>query len=236
MPGCDASGCRPGYAEAMSFLNGAWSSLALSMGLLACNGAAPKPTIAGEKASAARGQAPPTVTVIAQTQLAASARATAAPTTMPSDGESLVAADAGGAPQHCGYAPPARSDKAGFGAPSNAGCGLAPASTEPHKTVVSIDVVSLTLGPRHTIVEVVFLDAIKRRVLPIGRKLSFDMRFKHHQRGELRLNEDMHRDGVFELELRSNDRAKPCQSHLFLRLHNGKELIEEWVDDWLYGC
>ena len=120
--------------------------------------------------------------------------------------------------------------------PQRAGCGIAPVSGTAWKTVTSVQVLSLDLSGKRAVVEVVFLDATKRRVLPTGRKVSMDMRFKRRHRRSFKLLPDGHKDGVFRFQLPRNRRAKPCKSHLFVRFHNGSKMLEDWIDDWLYSC
>ncbi|MCB9524742.1 MAG: hypothetical protein H6702_15395 [Myxococcales bacterium] len=143
-------------------------------------------------------------------------------------------------PPTCGWAP-ARADQ---GAPSETtvvypadrlGCGVAPAGPHAWKAITRIAVAGLHLKPTGTVLQVVFLDAQGRRVLPTGRPLRFDMRFKARHRGVRKVPAE-HRDGVFTFTLPRNHRAAPCESHLFLRMDGAAGVIEHWLDDWLYGC
>ncbi len=99
-----------------------------------------------------------------------------------------------------------------------------------------VETVSLKLGEKESLVEVVFLDSEGHRILPIGEQVRYEMRFHRRRRGALTLTESMHRDGVFVLKLPANKRAAPCRTHLFLRIGNGEAEKESWFDDWLYGC
>lgn len=144
------------------------------------------------------------------------------------------AADAG--PSACGWSPAPTASPTAIAYPATRlGCGLAPAGPAAWQTITHVEVAALILEPKRTVLQVVFLDAQRRRVLPIGRPLRFDMRFGARHRGERTIPAE-HRDGVFTVTLPRNRRAAPCESHLFLRVKGAKGVVEHWLDDWLYGC
>jgi len=127
---------------------------------------------------------------------------------------------------------------------------------QPRKHVVSLDSLSLSLvqyrtgkqretatpaiglesRPKASIAYVVFLDADKHRVRPDGRNVSFEMEFRSKRKGKLRLDAGQQREGVYKLKLPGNRPSKPCKMHLFVRIDNGTEVAEEWLDDWLRLC
>jgi hypothetical protein len=94
----------------------------------------------------------------------------------------------------------------------------------------------LELLPNKTRLGVVFLNQKGERLLPYGKKLSYEMIFKDVVKGSVTLRKKDHRDGVFIFEVKRNQRRAPCKSHLFLRFSNSKETLEYWLDDWLYSC
>jgi hypothetical protein len=114
------------------------------------------------------------------------------------------------------------------------GCGVVLAGEGWRAQVRELKVVRLSLDPSETRVEVVLLDAQKRRVVPPKGSLTYEARFGAVRRGKVALQ--AHQEGVFLLTLPKLTRAKPCQTHLYLRLQDGPRTLEAWVDDWLYSC
>ncbi|MGB1015819.1 MAG: hypothetical protein ACPG4T_16905, partial [Nannocystaceae bacterium] len=119
---------------------------------------------------------------------------------------------------------------------AEAGCGLAREGPDAWKTIVEVSVLGLELRPKASIAYVVFLDADKHRVRPDGRNVSFEMEFRSKRKGKLRLDAGQQREGVYKLKLPGNRPSKPCKMHLFVRIDNGTEVVEEWLDDWLRLC
>ena len=100
----------------------------------------------------------------------------------------------------------------------------------------SVELSFLELLPNKTRLGVVFLNLKGERLLPFGKRLSYEMRFKSVLKGSVTLRKEDQRDGIFIFEIRPNQRGRPCRSHLFLRFSNSKETLEYWLDDWLYSC
>jgi hypothetical protein len=116
------------------------------------------------------------------------------------------------------------------------GCELAPAGPDAWRTVTEVNEASLELFPDKTIVRAVFVDAQQRRVAPIGRTITWEMKFKHHKTGTMTLSADQLRGGVFTLELPANERGAPCETHLSIGFDNGTKKVQMWIDDWQFSC
>ncbi len=116
------------------------------------------------------------------------------------------------------------------------GCELAPSGPDAWRSVTEVRVAELHIDVTRTEVRFVLLDAQGRRVVPIGKRAGYEVLLTRSHRGQIALGDHNHHEGVFELLLPKDQRPKPCNLHVFVRFHNGREQLEDWLDDWLYGC
>jgi hypothetical protein len=146
-----------------------------------------------------------------------------APPSVPQEGE-----------EGCRRPAPTPPDAQGFVRPWDMGCGVVSGDEALLKQVHKLHVVRLSLDPDATRVDFVLLDAQGRRLAPSKASITYEARFDKVRRGKLPLQDP--KEGVFSLTLPKLTRAKPCQTHLYLRLKDGPRTLEAWVDDWLYSC
>lgn len=112
--------------------------------------------------------------------------------------------------------------------------GSAPASPQPLRSAPVGELRVGTAAP--ATVYPVLLDDEGRRVVPKGRRLAYDLQLTPPRKGEIVIDDSVHRDGILQLELPKSQRPRPCELHIFVRFHIGTELLEDWVDDWMYEC
>jgi hypothetical protein len=146
----------------------------------------------------------------------------------------VAGADAG---VDCGFTPEHHPPDFNGAVYADAGCGLAPASAEPWRDVKEVTIAEVRLEPTRTVLLVVLLDADKRRVLPIGRQLRYDVKLRTRQRGQIKLEEKNQLDGVFQITLPPNQRPdKGCVLVIHVEFGTGAGRVEDWVDDWMFPC
>ncbi len=136
----------------------------------------------------------------------------------------------------CGWVPSGPTNRDTVYRGFHAGCGLAPEGPDAWKSIVEVHVLGLELRAKASTAYVVFLDAEKRRVLPDGRRVTYEMEFRARRKGKIKLATGQQRDGVYKLKLPGNRPSKPCTMHLFVRIDNGSDMVEEWLDDWQHLC
>ncbi len=120
--------------------------------------------------------------------------------------------------------------------PSAAGCGVHDVDDDV-SLVTELRIVEIVLNKHHTIVRFVLLDDAKRRVVfRLSQQIRHEFILKKTQKGVTNLRRSKQQDGVYELKLGPNALPEPCEMHFFLRFDNGTEVLEEWVDDWMYLC
>ena len=156
----------------------------------------------------------------------------------PTDGsasDSVEPTAAGAGEKACGWVPTGTRNFDTYYR-GRAGCGLAPEGPDAWQTITEVETVGLELRKKGSTAYVVFLDAKGQRVLPIGKTVSYEMRFRRKKRGKIRITAAQNREGVFAFKLPGNSHSKPCTMHLFMRFNNGTEVIEDWLDDWVYKC
>ncbi len=136
----------------------------------------------------------------------------------------------------CGWTPTGQTSprQAFFARP--AGCHLAAPAENGWRDVTQISPVSIELLPDRVRVQAVFLNAKQERVLPLGRAVTYDLRFQRRRQGRIVLRETMQRDGVFALDLPPEELPAACRLSLTVRFGNGRTGLRFDIDDWRHAC
>jgi hypothetical protein len=140
------------------------------------------------------------------------------------------------AARECGWRPTGATSPAAAFFQGPLGCGVASPASDVWRAVTQLAPVSIELLSDKIRVRVVFLNNRGERVLPVGRTVRYDMRFKRRHQGRIQLRVSMQRDGVFTVDLPAEQLPAACELRLSMHFSNGRADLSMEIDDWMHSC
>ena len=103
--------------------------------------------------------------------------------------------------------------------------------------VREVRIVEIALQDDATLVRYVLLDEVGRRVVyRSSQQIRYEIQFEQSQQGIGDVSREHQDHGVYGLRVAPDQRPAPCELQVILRFDTGTEVLQHWVDDWMYEC